>query len=49
MCIRDSFTSEQLDVLCDPTKPAEVMNAMRTGMTYGLDTQTVTRLSLIHI
>ena len=37
------FTSEQLDVLCDPTKPAEVMDAMRTGMTYGLDTQTVTR------
>ena len=39
------FTSEQLDVLCDPTKPAEVMNAMRTGMTYGLDTQTVTRFA----
>lgn len=39
------FTSEQLDVLCDPAKPAEVMNAMRTGMTYGLDTQTVTRFA----
>lgn len=39
------FTSEQLDALCDPAKPAEVMNAMRTGMTYGLDTQTVTRFS----
>lgn len=39
------FTSEQLDVLCDPAKPAEVMNAMRSGMTYGLDTQTVLRFA----
>lgn len=39
------FTSEQLDALCDPAKPAEVMNAMRSGMTYGLDTQTVTRFA----
>lgn len=39
------FTSEQLDALCNPAKPAEVMNAMRTGMTYGLDTKTVTRFS----
>lgn len=39
------FTSEQLDALCDPTKPAEVIDAMRSGMTYGLDTQTVTRFA----
>lgn len=39
------FTSEQLDALCDPAKPAEVMNAMRSGMTYGLDTQTVLRFA----
>lgn len=41
----DRFTSEQLDVLCDPSKPAEVIEAMRTGMAYGLDTRTVTRFA----
>lgn len=39
------FTSEQLDVLCDPTRPVAVMEAMRTGLTFGVDTQTVLRLA----
>ena len=39
------FTSEQLDVLCDPTRPVAVMEAMRTGLTYGVDAQTVLRLA----
>lgn len=39
------FTDEQLDLLCDPTEPADVMNAMRMGMDLGLDNQTVTRFA----
>ena len=39
------FTSEQLDVLCDPTRPVAVMEAMRTGLTFGVDAQTVMRLA----
>ena len=39
------FTSEQLDVLCDPTRPVAVMEAMRTGLTFGVDAQTVLRLA----
>lgn len=39
------FTSEQLDVLCDPTRTVAVMEAMRTGLTFGVDAQTVLRLA----
>lgn len=37
------FTNEQLDILCDPTRPMAVMEAMRTGLTFGVDSQTVLR------
>lgn len=39
------FTEEQLDILCDPTRPVAVMEAMRTGLTFGVDAQTVLRLA----
>lgn len=39
------FTEEQLDALCDPTRPMAVMEAMRTGLTFGVDVQTVLRLA----
>lgn len=39
------FTNEQLDILCDPTRPVAVMEAMRTGLTFGVDAQTVLRLA----
>ena len=37
------FSPEQLDVLCDPSKPADYIQAMRSGFVYGLDTTTVLR------
>lgn len=37
------FTNEELDILCDPTRPMAVMEAMRTGFTFGVDSQTVLR------
>ena len=37
------FSPEQLDVLCDPSKPADYIHAMRSGFVYGLDTATVLR------
>lgn len=40
-----SFTNEQLDILCDPTRPVAVMEAMCTGLTFGVDAQTVLRLA----
>ena len=39
------FTNEQLDILCDPTRPVAVMEAMCTGLTFGVDAQTVLRLA----
>ena len=39
------FTNEQLDVLCDSAKPVEVMEAMRSGLTYGVDMQTLLRFA----
>ena len=39
------FTNEQLDILCDPTRPVAVMEAMRTGLTFGVDAQTVLRFA----
>lgn len=39
------FTEEQLNILCDPTRPMAVMEAMRTGLTFGVDVQTVLRLA----
>lgn len=39
------FTNEQLDILCDPTRPVAVMEAMYTGLTFGVDAQTVLRLA----
>lgn len=39
------FTNEQLDILCDPTRPVVVMEAMCTGLTFGVDAQTVLRLA----
>lgn len=39
------FTNEQLDILCNPTRPVAVMEAMCTGLTFGVDAQTVLRLA----
>ena len=39
------FTNEQLDILCDPTRPVAVMEAMCTDLTFGVDAQTVLRLA----
>lgn len=39
------FNEQQLDMLCAPSRPIEVMEAMRTGLTLGVDDQTVLRFA----